>query len=217
MECCWWFALFVVQSVFFRKHQSLLIVPFRASLLASCSAHHGESWPTERGSLRCGGAVCVLHIKPFFLPVDTHHDRCPCRFINPREIRAMWPPQRYLIVTRVCSKQIKQRNVVSLYWIRQTRCTHCMNYRWQENRERHEDFSPYTGSLPHPSYRTNTQQHFGDSTINLKVQTATYRRSIMLMAVWLCVVPPVPGKCIHTRKLKTTCNFYQVTNTGDHS
>ena len=31
--------------------------------------------------------VCVLHIKPFFLPVDTQHSQCPCRFFNPREIQ----------------------------------------------------------------------------------------------------------------------------------
>ena len=28
--------------------------------------------------------VCVLHIKPFFLPVDFQHNQCPCRFFNPR-------------------------------------------------------------------------------------------------------------------------------------
>ena len=28
--------------------------------------------------------VCVLHIKPFFLPVDIQHNQCPCRFSNPR-------------------------------------------------------------------------------------------------------------------------------------
>ena len=27
--------------------------------------------------------VCVLHIKPFFLPVDIQHNQCPCRFFNP--------------------------------------------------------------------------------------------------------------------------------------
>ena len=28
--------------------------------------------------------VGVLHIKPFFLPVDIQHNQCPCRFYNPR-------------------------------------------------------------------------------------------------------------------------------------
>ena len=27
--------------------------------------------------------VCVLHIKPFFLPVGIQHNQCPCRFFNP--------------------------------------------------------------------------------------------------------------------------------------
>ena len=31
-----------------------------------------------------GVRVCVLHIKPFFLPVDIQHNQCPCRFSNPR-------------------------------------------------------------------------------------------------------------------------------------
>ena len=28
--------------------------------------------------------VCVLHIKPFFVPVDIQHNQCSCRFSNPR-------------------------------------------------------------------------------------------------------------------------------------
>ena len=28
--------------------------------------------------------MCVLHIKPLFLPVDIQHNQCPCRFVNPR-------------------------------------------------------------------------------------------------------------------------------------
>ena len=32
----------------------------------------------------CNRCVCVLHIKPFFLPVDIQHNQCPCRFSNPR-------------------------------------------------------------------------------------------------------------------------------------
>ena len=31
----------------------------------------------------CFTAVCVLHIKPFFLPVDIQHNQCPWRFFNP--------------------------------------------------------------------------------------------------------------------------------------
>ena len=31
-------------------------------------------------SLGMALSVCVLHIKPFFLPVDIQHTQCPCRF-----------------------------------------------------------------------------------------------------------------------------------------
>ena len=31
--------------------------------------------------------VCVLHIKPFFLPVDIQHNRCPCGFYKKQ---VMW-------------------------------------------------------------------------------------------------------------------------------
>ena len=33
--------------------------------------------------------VCVLHIKPFFLPVNIRHTQCPCRFFL-LEIQALW-------------------------------------------------------------------------------------------------------------------------------
>ena len=43
-----------------------------------------------------GKHVCVLHVKPFFLPVDIQHKQCPCRFFNPviynREMQVMWSP-----------------------------------------------------------------------------------------------------------------------------
>ena len=35
-------------------------------------------------------SVFVLHIKPFFLPVDIQHNQCPCRFFNTREIQVLW-------------------------------------------------------------------------------------------------------------------------------
>ena len=31
-------------------------------------------------------SVCVLHIKPFFLPVDIQYDQCWCRFFNTKDI-----------------------------------------------------------------------------------------------------------------------------------
>ena len=39
--------------------------------------------------------VCVLHMKPFFLPIDIQHNQCPCRFFNPREIQVL-RPQNYV-------------------------------------------------------------------------------------------------------------------------
>ena len=44
------------------------------------------------GHVLCVCVFCdVLHIKPFFLPVDIQHNQCPCRLFNPRaEIQVMW-------------------------------------------------------------------------------------------------------------------------------
>ena len=38
---------------------------------------------TCRQSSSTSVRVCVLHIEPFFLPVDIQHNQCPCRFFNP--------------------------------------------------------------------------------------------------------------------------------------
>ena len=35
---------------------------------------------TSKGTASVDGSVCVVHIKPFFLPVDIQHTQCPCRF-----------------------------------------------------------------------------------------------------------------------------------------
>ena len=35
-------------------------------------------------------AVGVLHIKPFFLPVDAQSNQCPRRSFNPEEVQALW-------------------------------------------------------------------------------------------------------------------------------
>ena len=47
--------------------------------------------------------VCVLHIKPFFLPVDIRHNQCPCRFFNPRRDTSSSghkaTPMRYFVAT----------------------------------------------------------------------------------------------------------------------
>ena len=37
----------------------------------------------------CPRCVCVLHIKPLFLPVDIQHTHCACRFFGPREVQAL--------------------------------------------------------------------------------------------------------------------------------
>ena len=48
-------------------------------------------------SLSC---VCVLHIKPLFLPVDIKHNQCPCRFFNPRRDTYL-PGTSYYVVTKL--------------------------------------------------------------------------------------------------------------------
>ena len=51
--------------------------------------------------------VCVLHSKPFFLPVDTQHNQCPCRFFNPRRdasfVVTKTEIQRYYVATYAVS------------------------------------------------------------------------------------------------------------------
>ena len=41
------------------------------------------------GNMYHGRSVFVLHIKPFFIPVDIHHTQCPCRFVL-LELQALW-------------------------------------------------------------------------------------------------------------------------------
>ena len=65
-----------------------------ASLQRSNSKHFGFGRPTNAVQFRLGGIlgvlidrmndVCVLHMKPFFLPVDILHNQCPCQFFKPR-------------------------------------------------------------------------------------------------------------------------------------
>ena len=72
--------------------------------------------------------LCVLHIKPFFLPI-IQHNQCPCRFFNPinREVPTLWS-QNYqtaeilevrtstllLCSTRYLRRVVVQRNVIVL-------------------------------------------------------------------------------------------------------
>ena len=47
----------------------------------------GRTWVVE---FRLGAwCVCVLYIKPPFLPVDIQHNQCPCRFYNPGELQVL--------------------------------------------------------------------------------------------------------------------------------
>ena len=56
----------------------MYVVPVVPSTMTSCMALH----------------VCVLDIKPSFLPVDIQQNQCPGRFFNPiinnREIQVVW-------------------------------------------------------------------------------------------------------------------------------
>ena len=69
--------------------------------------------------------VCVLHIKtPVFLPVDTQHTQCPCRFFFLERYKLCdhkTTTQRYHVV------MYQQCNDLPLYWIRQVRHTNASN------------------------------------------------------------------------------------------
>ena len=45
--------------------------------------------------------VCVLHMNPFFLPIDIQQNQCPCRLSNPREIQEMWSQNYATEILRV--------------------------------------------------------------------------------------------------------------------
>ena len=66
--------------------------------------------------------MCVLHIKPFFLPIGIQHNQCPCRFFNPGEMQAPWSQnyatQRYLVVTYAVSEVNNAMPAMSSHWIR---------------------------------------------------------------------------------------------------
>jgi len=63
----------------------------------------------------------VVHIKPFFVPVDIRHNQCPCRFFNPREIQALWSLNyaTQILHCYVWSKHSSSRqcNAMSSYWV----------------------------------------------------------------------------------------------------
>ena len=50
--------------------------------------------------------VCVLHIKPVFLPIDIQHNQCPCRFFNPREIQVMWSQNYATEILRYAANRV---------------------------------------------------------------------------------------------------------------
>ena len=85
----------------------------------------------------------------FFLPVDTQHNQCPCRFFNPRKIQVMRLRNYATEIPRcyntyqVPGKLSSRRcNVMSSYWTWQSRHTHSMkekkrnNDKQTKNRER---------------------------------------------------------------------------------
>ena len=83
-------------------------------------------------------SVCVLHTKPFGLPVDIqHNNQCPCLFFSPREMQVMWP-QNYateILHWDVCSKQSRQCNALSSYWIPDTTGTTYIFYEREKTNE----------------------------------------------------------------------------------
>ena len=52
-------------------------------------------------------------LKPFFLPVDTQHNQCPCRFFNPRELRTS--RLQVLLSQNYATECVLHNNVVSLW------------------------------------------------------------------------------------------------------
>ena len=51
------------------------VVPALYLDTAVAAVHQAKAAPGATNN-----SVCVLHIKAFFLPVDTQNTRCPCRF-----------------------------------------------------------------------------------------------------------------------------------------
>ena len=131
--------------------------------------------------IRCspvGG--CVLHIKPFILPVDIPHYQCPCRFINPKEIQTfmtavlLWgqtilfwsgtavlkgicgqktTPQRYWSTLWYAVSRVDKCNVISWCWIRQAEHTHSTK-RQRKRKKRTKNIYTYIYSR-----KTNTNQY----------------------------------------------------------
>ena len=105
----------------------------------------------------CVFCVCILHIEPSRLPVDIQHNQCPGRFLNPREKKALWS---YKYATEILHcftvRKSRQRNAMSSYWIRQTRCTHPMTERKRKKHkqqiERNENKEEENVSCPPVGY-----------------------------------------------------------------
>ena len=57
--------------------------------------------------------VCVLHIKPIFLPVHTQHNLCACQIFDPREIQALWS-----------HRQLRHRKDTPLLCSKRDSCSH---------------------------------------------------------------------------------------------
>ena len=83
--------------------------------------------------------MCVLHIKPVFLPVDIQHKQCPCRFFNPvnREIpvQVMWP-LNYATEILHCYAVNRVDNAMPCHQTGSARHTHSMKERKEKKRKK---------------------------------------------------------------------------------
>ena len=64
-----------------RESSQVVVVPRDVDCREICAVAAMIEYRQAAASMQC---VCVLHIKPFFLPIDIQHNQCPCRFFNPR-------------------------------------------------------------------------------------------------------------------------------------
>ena len=89
--------------------------------------------------------VCVLHIEPFFLPVDIQHNQCPCLFFNPRDKKGTSGVYCYAVS--------REDNAMPGYrtGTRQARLTHSMKERKIERNETHT-YRKKKVSCPPPGY-----------------------------------------------------------------
>ena len=106
--------------------------------------------------------MCVLHIKRFFLPVDTQHHQCPRRSFNPRRDTSYVDTKlRHRDTTIHCHgvSRVDKCNAMPSYWVRQARSS-----RW-----------PLENTIPGSKYCVNGHSLQQRAYRNTRFSTAAYR------------------------------------------